>query len=185
MIILSQEEKMEEQTGSVVTQEQEAQPTLSLDEALDALRKTRQEAAAARVKRKEIEEEKVKLESTVKDFQSKFDGLKDYEEIKSSYERLKEENKTLKLKTQLTGKVIDVDKAIKLIDDSYLSGEGQLDVDKFLAENQFLAVKQENSIKNPAINKAPVKNTEPTIEELKNLPQKDLIKYFEERNKRR
>lgn len=176
----------DQQTGSVVTQEQETQqPTLNLDEALEALRKTRQEAAAARVKRKEIEEEKVKLESSLQEYVSKLEGFKDYEEIKSGYEKLREENKTLKLKTQLTGKVVDVDKAIKLIDDSYMSGEGQLDVDKFLSENQFLALKNENTIKNPAINKAPVKNSEQTIDDLRNLPQADLVKFFEDRNKRR
>ena len=38
----------------------------------------------------------------------------------------------------LTGKVVDVDKALRLVEDKHIQDDGTLDVDAFLADNSFL-----------------------------------------------
>lgn len=165
------------------TQDESTQNTLNLDEALDALKKARGEAASHRVAKKQAIEEKEALKSQfdevtskVQEYESKLEGFKDYDEIKTSVDSLKQENHSLKLKTQLAGKVIDVDKALKLVDESYIV-EGQLDVDKFLEENSFLASKPTvtNPAKNSGTNSANLTNS---LESLQKMSQEDRIKYF-------
>jgi len=166
------------------TQEESTQSTLNLDEALDALKKARSEAASHRVAKKQALEEKEELESklgqltsSVEEYAAKLETYKDYDEVRTNYEALKQENQKLQLKVQLSGKVIDVDKALKLVDESYIN-EGRLDVDKFLEENSFLSLKP--SVTNPARNTGTNKASSNSIDELAKLSPQDLEKFFSE-----
>lgn len=171
------------ETETTQDESQETESTLNLEQALDALKKARNEAAANRVAKKQVQEEKDSLQSKVQELTSSVDGYKsqleeykDYKDVKSSLDKLKQENQTLKLETKLAGKVVDTKKAIKLVDESYYGEDGEFNVDKFLEDNSFLAAKK---VTNPAHNKGNT-NTGKTTEDLSKLSQEDMIKFFEE-----
>lgn len=153
--------------------------TLSFDEALDALKKARNEAAEHRIAKKKAIEERdqfknqtEELTSKLNEFEAQMKQFADYEEIKSGYSKLQVENKQLGIKVHLAGKVIDVDKALRLVDDSYITVEGQFDTEKFLTENSFLAAK--TNITNPASNKGNSNKTD----DLSNKSRAELEKFF-------
>lgn len=115
--------------------EESTSNSFTLDGAIDEIRKLRKEAAEYRVKAKELQTTTVQLEEKLKASEST------YSEKTSSYET---ELRNLKLQLQLSDKVIDAAKALKLVEEKHLK-DGQLDVDAFLEENPFLA-KQKASV---------------------------------------
>lgn len=153
----------------------------TLDSALSEIKKLREEAKTNRVKRQEVESQiesyKTKadeLASKVTDFEAQAAKFADYDELKTGLEKTKQENKNLSLKLSLAGKVIDTDKALRLIEDEDLD-EGQLNVERFLEKNPFLALK--GQVTNPASNKGNPKHPSST-EDLSKLSEEDLVKYF-------
>jgi DNA repair exonuclease SbcCD ATPase subunit len=156
----------------------------TLDSALTEIKKLREEAKSNRIARKEAEEKLetttaklTEFESSVKEYEAKLESFKDYDEIKTSLDSLRQENKTLGYKAALAGKVIDTDKAIKLIDEDDFDEGQNLNVDKFLERNPFLAAK--GTVTNPASNKVNTKNPNST-EDLTKLSPAELEKFFSE-----
>lgn len=141
----------------------ETKQTLSLDEALDALKKARGEAAESRVKAKEAREA---LEAA----QAK--QAEDIAAKTKEIETLTETQKELKLKLQLAGRVIDVDKAIRLVDDA-----DDFDVEQFLQDNSFLVSKP--TVTNPASNKSSQTKGALTTEDISKMTKEEQRKYWE------
>lgn len=154
--------ELDTQTETPEVEPQDKQ-TLSLDEALDALKRVRGEAAESRVKAKEAREA---LETA---------QAKQAEEIAAKtkeIETLTQAQKELKLKLQLAGRVIDVDKAIRLVDDA-----DNFDVEQFLQDNSFLVPKP--TVTNPASNKSSQTKGALTTEDISKMTKEEQRKYWE------
>ena len=137
---------MEEENTGVEPQEEEttqndsgSSTEFTLDSALAEIKKLRREAAENRVKARENQEKATQFEQRLNSVTTEFS------EFKTSTEA---EKKQLNIKLQLTGAVVDPDKAAKLIEDSHFKEDGSFDAEKFLADNPFLANNQKQ-ITNP------------------------------------
>jgi len=128
------------------------------DDAYRQLVEARREAAANRVKAKELAEtieanqreaERAKLDEVgrlkaeLEDWQTKFTTMEQTVQVE-------------RRRSALAPHVEHVDDAIKLLDDAFIDGEGNVDVQKFLAAKPFLVRQQQ---------RASVKNMNPPLRE--------------------
>jgi hypothetical protein len=117
--------------------------------AYNALKSTREEAAAHRVRAKEaaeaLEAFKVQAERSKLDEVGRLKA--ELDDATKRYQALEESLTTERYKTQLAGRVASVDDALKLLDETFIRN-GQVDVDAFLDAKPFLAAKPAASIKN-------------------------------------
>lgn len=103
----------------------EQQDGFSLDGAIAEVRKLRKEAATYRVRAKELEDAKAAVEA-------------EREKAKADIDALSLEARQLRLQLQMADRVVDAEKAMRLVEDKHVK-DGQLDVDAFLADNPFLS----------------------------------------------
>ena len=133
------------------TQDGNAQP-----ESADKSRNTfspEQQSIVDGIVQERLARERAKIEAKARQqFESELAEQKRQAEL-SEQERVKEaqaqleqqraelelERQTLKRSQALAGRVIDVDKALRLVEDAHITEDGTLDVDKFLQDNPFLA----------------------------------------------
>lgn len=129
-----------EDNGSGSQPKEVTKDGFNLDGALEEIRKLRQEAANYRVKAKNAEEAKNGIQSQLTDALNSLNQVETKaKEYEATLTKLQNEQKTLALKSQLVGKVIDPDKALKLVEDKHYDEEGIFQLDKFLEDNPFLA----------------------------------------------
>ena len=145
----TQKESVKNGSGS---QSEVTKDGFTLDGALEEIRKLRSEAANYRVKAKNAEDSRGSLQEQLTEALTAANQWESKaKEIETTLSKLQAEQKTLTLKSQLAGKVIDPDKAIKLIEDKHYNEEGVFQLDKFLEDNPFLAA-NEQKVNTPANN---------------------------------
>lgn len=93
---------------------------------------------------------------------------------------LRAQNKRLSIANQLAGRVVNVDDAVRLVDDDLIDDDGRIDVDRFLESRPYLradAQRQAGGTANPG---SPPAGKRLTRDQIASMSEKEIEKRWDE-----